>query len=413
MLWFKRDKLTPQGDTLIDILHHAMYYGLVPDDYHVGIIDELYDQTINKPVHLKSLIQLDVMMTDGLFAMAHHLRYGRLDKDRLIPRTLGTELDSSLLIVVNHSINRNTLSAGLQKLEPQYYSYQLLKKNLRARIDSLEHHMVDSASSFEMTMQIHALTINMEQWRWENPDVSRPYVFVNIPSYRLGIMENDSVVFESNVVVGAPYSQTPTLDARLTNLVLYPYWNVPRDIATQELLPKIKRDSTYLALNKYRVLDMTGRELHPDSIRWEKHHVNNFPFMIQQSEGAHNALGIVKFNFVNDFNVYLHDTNAKKFFSSEKRAYSHGCIRVERAIDMAEFLVSRDNPYGNVRDLHRILKEEKQQQVNVDPIELRIRYFTCDAGADGVVRFYEDVYKKNAPLEEAFFCRENSQGAYN
>jgi murein L,D-transpeptidase YcbB/YkuD len=305
------------------------------------------------------------------------------------------------------------LSAGLKKLEPQYYSYQLLKKHLKVRIDSLEQPLVDSANRFNLERQIRDLAINMEQWRWENTDVSRAYVLVNIPSYRLGIMENDSVVFESNVVVGAPSSQTPTLDARLVNLVVYPYWNVPRDIATKELLPKIKRDSTYLASNKYRVLDIKGKEIHPDSIRWDDHHVNNFPFMIQQSEGEHNALGVVKFNFVNDYNIYLHDTNAKRFFAFEKRAYSHGCIRVERAIDMAEFLAGRDNPYGNVKDLQRFLREEKQHQVNLNPIELRIRYFTCEAGADGVVRFYDDVYKKNAPLEEAFFCRENAQVLYN
>ncbi len=129
--------------------------------------------------------------------------------------------------------------------------------------------------------------------------------------------------------------------------------------------------------------------------------------MLQQSEGEHNALGIVKFNFVNDYNVYLHDTNAKRFFTHDKRAYSHGCVRVERALDLAKFLVSRQNPYSSENDLLRFLRAGKQQQLTVDPIDLRIRYFTCQPGNDGTVRFFEDVYGKNAPLMDAFFCRAN------
>ncbi|HEX5168061.1 MAG TPA: L,D-transpeptidase family protein, partial [Cyclobacteriaceae bacterium] len=313
----------------------------------------------------------------------------------------------SLWNVMSHAISKNHLGRGLEMLEPQNKFYHLLKNDLKTKLDSLPLVLTDSVSSAKLRQRIRHLCINMEQWRWEQMDFNRPYVLVNIPSFQLDVIDNDSLVFESNVVVGTPVSQTPTLDSKLVNMILYPYWNVPRDIATKELLPKIKSDSTYLLSNRYRVLDIQGREIHPDSIDWKAHHVNNFPFMIQQSEGEHNALGIVKFNFINDFNIYLHDTNAKRFFGYDKRAYSHGCIRVERALDLARFLVSRENPYASVNDYQRFLKAGKQQQVNIDPIELRIRYFTCHAGKDGVVRFFDDIYQKNASLMEALFCREN------
>lgn len=405
-LWFKKDQLTAQGDTLMRVLHRAHYFGLVPEDYHLKTIDRL-SWMIKAPLDAKTLAQIDLLMTDGLLAMATHLHRGRIDKEHFKIKLPDAELDSSLWDVIDQAISKNSITKGIETLEPQYSFYKLLKKDLSAKLDSLSFVVNDSLVSWRMKQQIRDLSINMEQWRWETAESKKPYILVNIPSFNLGVVDNDSTVFESNVVVGTPYSQTPMLDSKLVNLILYPYWNVPRDIATKELLPKVKQDPTYLMSNRYRVLDIRGKEIHPDSINWSEHHINNFPYMLQQSEGEHNALGIVKFNFVNDYNVYLHDTNAKRFFTYDKRAYSHGCVRVERALDLAKFLVSRQNPYSSENDLQRFLRVGKQQQLNVDPIDLRIRYFTCQPGNDGTVRFFEDVYGKNAPLMDAFFCRAN------
>jgi murein L,D-transpeptidase YcbB/YkuD len=246
----------------------------------------------------------------------------------------------------------------------------------------------------------------MEQWRWEATNTSQEYIMVNIPSFHLDVVNRDSVIFKTSVIVGTPLSQTPTFDARMVNMILYPYWNVPRDISTKELLPKIKRDSSYLANSQYRVLDMSGNVIAPELIDWSIHNVNNFPFMLQQTEGQHNALGIVKFNFVNPYNIYLHDTNAKGLFNEPNRTLSHGCIRVDRALELARLLVSRENRFCSVNDLQRFLKAEKQQQVSLDPIDLRIRYYTCHPRKDGQVQFYADVYGKNAILIDAIYCRE-------
>jgi len=405
LMWFKKEKLTPQGDSLLMIFQHANYYGLVPEDYHLQMINKLNEQKSLLQKDAKAMARLDVLMTDGFLAMANHLRYGRIDKDRLMPKGPGIEIDSSLWGIINPAVNKNSLTKGLLSLEPRYTSYQLLKNDLKNKLDSLSLGLADSMLRATLTKRARDLSINMEQWRWEHVDQDKPYIMVNIPSFRLEVVDHDSMIFESNVVVGTPYSQTPTLNARLVNLVLYPYWNVPRDIATQELLPKIKRDSSYLITNRYRVLDVKGNEIPADSIDWNAHHVNNFPFMLQQSEGEHNALGLVKFNFVNDYNIYLHDTNAKRFFSSNKRAYSHGCVRVERAIELARLLVKNENPYCSVNDLDKFFKARKQQQVTLKPIDLRIRYYTCQPGVDGKINFFDDIYGRNTPLEDALYCR--------
>lgn len=400
LTWFKKGALTPQGDSLLRLLHQSTYFGLIPEDYHITRIDTLY----KKRNDVKSLVKLDMLMTDAFMTMVSHIRNGRLDREQMLWRTV--EIDSALLAIINSSILRNKIAEELHALEPQYSTYSFLKHDLKNKLDSISLGVTDSALTQKLVTRVRDLCVNMEQWRWEVTKTNQPYIMVNIPSFQLDVVNNDSVVFKTSVIVGTPFSQTPTFDARMVNMILYPYWNVPRDIATKELLPKIKRDSTYLDNSRYRVLDMSGNVVAPESIDWRAHNVNNFPFMLQQTEGQHNALGIVKFNFVNPYNIYLHDTNAKGLFNETNRTLSHGCIRVDRALELARILVSRENRFCSVNDLQRFLKAEKQQQVSLNPIDLRIRYYTCHPLKDGSIKFYNDVYGKNAMLIDALYCRE-------
>lgn len=400
LAWFKKGVLTPQGDSLLRLLHQASYLGLIPEDYHITRIDTLY----KKRNDIRSLIKLDMLMTDAFMAMASHIRNGRLDKEHMIWKNV--EVDSTLLTIINSSILKNSIAEGLYGLEPRYSAYSLLKHDLKNKLDSISLGFTDSALTQKLVTRVRDLCVNMEQWRWEASNTNQSYIMVNIPSFHLDVVNNDSVIFKTSVIVGTPSSQTPTFDAQMVNMILYPYWNVPRDIATKELLPKIKSDSSYLENSRYRVLDMRGNVVAPDSINWRAHGVNNFPFMLQQTEGQHNALGIVKFNFVNPYNIYLHDTNAKGLFNEPRRTLSHGCVRVDRALELAHVLVSRENRFCSVNDLKRFLKAEKQQQVSLDPIDLRIRYFTCHPQKNGNVQFYDDVYGKAALLTNALYCRE-------
>lgn len=404
LMWFKKDMLTPQGDSLMYILQRANYYGLIPEDYHLAQISELNHKRATVP-DVKTLAKIDVLMTDGLLAMANHIKYGRLDREHFHLKNSLIDIDSSLMHVINQSVNKNSLTSGLWSLEPSTFFYHSLKNDLRTKLDSLSLGLSDTILRMQLKQRTQDLSINMERWRWEQSESDAPYILVNTASFRLAVIDRDSMVFTSNVIVGTPYSQTPTLDARVTNLMLYPHWNVPRNIATKELLPKIKKDSTYLLSNGYRVLDVKGNRIHPDSIAWKKHHVNNFPFLIQQSEGEHNALGMVKFNFVNDFDIYLHDTNAKRLFENDLRALSHGCVRVERAMDLARLLVKRENPYCSAKDLEKFVKAGKQQQVTLMPMDIKIRYYTCQTDENGRITFFNDIYQKNDALIDALYCR--------
>lgn len=404
-VWTNRNLFNQRGDSLIRIIRTAPYHGFVAEDYHLAEIDSILLAAMVSSDPAELLATLDILLTDAFIGIGYHIRHGRLHKDNLNRHDKLPEIDSALIDVLTRSVFENRITQTLESLEPPKTSYKAFRLQLKNKIDSLS--VADDSVSNALQIQIRQLAANMEQLRWEAYDSSQRYILVNIPSFRLGIFDRDSLVFESNVVVGSTETPTPTLDAVIKSFVLFPAWNVPRKIAVQELLPKIKRDTSYLASHNYHVYDNSGNFIHPDSVDWKRYGKNNFPFLIKQGEGDNNALGIIKFVFINEHDIYLHDTNAKRSFQNDFRALSHGCVRVEKAIDMAKFLVQENNPWCSPQDLQMMLAGRQQRQVSLNPIDLRIRYYTCEAQTDGTVRFYPDVYGLNNKLIEAMYCRNN------
>lgn len=404
-VWTTGNGLTTPGDSLLKILHTIPYYGLLPEDYHTQQIATLIEKNSTSE-NFSKLSELDILMTDALVSIGYHIRHGRIQKDSLYCSNTLPRIDTTLITAISKSVTRNNIARTLESLQPPGAFYKVLKQALKHKVDSLSLATTDSLH-IKLEDEVRKLAVTMEQLRWEQQDSSQRYVLVNIPSFKLEVVERDSLLFESNVVVGTTETPTPTLDAVIKSFVLFPSWNVPRKIATQELLPKIRKDSSYLTTHHYRVYDTYGKRLHPDSINWDQYSTHKFPFLLQQSEGDHNALGIIKFVFANDYDVYLHDTNAKRFFQKESRAFSHGCVRVEKAIELAKFLIAESNRYCSPDDLKEYLATRTQRQVCVNPIDLRIRYYTCEARSDGSVAFHPDVYGLSGKLAEALYCRNN------
>lgn len=405
LLWYKDNKVSPLADSMIDIIAGIEYSGLRPEDYHYDAISMLAFRLQNSKPDVYSVAHLDLLLTDALFSVASHLRYGRVEPDSTGWHTRVVESDSVILNTVMHGISRNQLTGALASLEPSTHTYKALKRALKERLDSLKTPL-PSVDREAVEREVVDLSLSLEQWRWESDIENGRYLLVNIPAYRLTLMNGDSIEFESRVIVGAPYFQTPVLDGVITNFVVYPAWNVPRRIATRELLPQIRNDSTYLSGHRYHVLDINGNEVHPDSVNWRMLGENYFPYLVQQAPGPSNALGVLKFNFVNPYNIYLHDTNARGLFAGKYRALSHGCIRIEHALELARHLVSVDNPWCSVRDFDRFMREELSRQVSIVPVPLRIRYITCEALPDGSVVCHRDIYGHNARLAEAIYCRD-------
>ncbi|HEX6334094.1 MAG TPA: L,D-transpeptidase family protein [Flavisolibacter sp.] len=237
------------------------------------------------------------------------------------------------------------------------------------------------------------LSIAINHLRWMEQAKEQYVAIVNIPAAQLYIYKQQQQVFESRMVVGKKSTPTPVLASTIREVVLYPYWMVPHSIATRELLPAIRRNIRYLASNNYTVLNSAGRIVNPYSIDWHALGPSYFPYTIRQGTGCDNALGIVKFNFTNPFNVYLHDTPSKGLFALNKRYFSHGCMRVEKAVDLGRMLLG----------INRIAidtLEEKGCQDYQKPVALRpqqqlpvmVIYSTAWYTATGDIVFYDDIY---------------------
>jgi murein L,D-transpeptidase YcbB/YkuD len=236
------------------------------------------------------------------------------------------------------------------------------------------------------------LFVNLERWRWESELPDR-YLIVNIPAYQMKVVEQGKSVLESKVIVGKPETPTQRITSVIDRFTIYPYWHIPRKIAVGEMLPLIQRDMGYINRNNLDVLDRKGNILDPATLKWKSFHEDYFPVVLRQREGVDNSLGVIKFTFKNPYAIYLHDTNAKRLFKEEECALSHGCVRVEKARDLAFYLVKEDSILCTPEDLQQYLEIRHRMEIDiVNPIPVYIRYFTAEANADTVM-FYEDIYK--------------------
>jgi len=263
--------------------------------------------------------------------------------------------------------------------------------------------------------RVEQLELNLERWRWLPQDLGRRHIIVNIAAFELEVVEEEAVVLAMRVVVGRPYQSTPVFSATVQYIVLNPYWNVPRGITVKEMLPRIKRDSSYFAREKLRVFKGWGlgaREVDPATVDWAVITPAGFPFHLRQDSGALNSLGRVKFVFPNKFNVYLHDTPSRELFGKTQRDFSHGCIRIQQPIELAVYLLRQgQDPRWNREAFLRALDEAVDRSVSLpEPIPIHLLYWTAWADGDGTIQFRPDIYGHDASLSEALRAPSPTKG---
>lgn len=226
--------------------------------------------------------------------------------------------------------------------------------------------------------RIRTIIVNMERCRWIPTELTeaKEYIVVNIPSYRLQYYKKGSIALASNVVVGTTMNRTVIFSGMMSYIVFSPYWNVPKSIKEKEILPGIEENSNYLAEH---------------NMEWEGEN-------IRQKPGKDNSLGLVKFLFPNNNNIYLHDTPAKTLFNSEKRAFSHGCIRVQKPRELAILILENDSNWSPEKIDEAMNKGEETWVTLKRKIPVYIGYFTAFVDEQGDINFYKDIYEKDSRL---------------
>ena len=254
-----------------------------------------------------------------------------------------------------------------------------------------------------LATRIRQMQLTLERWRWLPLSYQHSPVIANIPEFHLRAYdENFKIALQMNVVVGKAYGHdTPIFSDTMEYVVLRPYWSVPHSIARAEFLPKLARDPDYLAKKGFEVVDSRQQVVASGTVSNEVlEQLRAGKLFIRQTPGPKNSLGLAKFIFPNNYDIYFHDSPEQELFAKSRRDFSHGCIRLERPADLAVWVL-RNNPGWNMDRVRAAMNGTTTQQVNLaHPIPVLIVYATVIVTEDGVVHFYDDIYGHDADLEK-------------
>jgi len=459
-VWTRNAQPTPQAKAVIVLFESAEAKGLRAADYEAGLWTARTSDIQNDAAQAR----FDVAMTATLIRYAVDLRTGRVSPQtmdfayegqpdtiylpelvnrvvtaadpasviamvepsnpeyrRLIAalasyRRIATVTDEPLPVVAK--IKAGDDYAALPQLAAKLRLYGDLAANVNVQGTKYEGAIVDAVKHFQSrhgldadgviakgtfaqlnvpaSQRVRQIEIALERVRW-TPVIEAPAIIVNIPEFRLRAVGDEELTMR--VVVGkAAGHKTPVFDGDLKHVVFRPYWNVPPSIQRGEIAPKLTAD--YAAKHNYQVVDAAGRvqDINDDTVA----RVRKGSLQVRQKPGTSNALGLVKFLFPNDNNVYLHSTPQQSLFARARRDFSHGCVRVEDPAALAEWVL-REKPEWTKEKIKGALEGKRDDMyVNLaKPITVKITYQTAVAQADGTVHFYEDIYGHDAKLVAA------------
>ena len=450
-LWSVNFKTNDKYEQLKNLIGSSAYFGLSCANYQLDAIDsigEKMSKSDDDAINIKNRSDFEFEATYSYILFALNISRGincldakqaTLEDFNYLVSTLieiyssddiynaVLNLQPKALQYVNlqkalaNYINKVDLNTELQKISCKstneeltafFKNYWSLNDSLCAEPDFVENSITDfqqmhglkadgklnrrtvQAMNTPKMYRYYQAALNLDRLRKNQINTSNS-IYVNIPEYKLHILNNNKVVKQHDVVVGNPKTPTPVLESNINKIVANPYWVVPKSIAFNEIIPRIKRDSTFLKRNGYEVVDNYLNPVDVSAIDWNTVNEFNFDYWFRQNKGRGNALGLVKFLFPNDYSVYLHDTPSKNKFKYDIRAYSHGCVRVKNPEELAEYVIS--NFYIKEKDnVKEIIRKKIHKEYDLDvEIPVYLKYITCSADEKGNIIFLTDIYGKD------------------
>jgi murein L,D-transpeptidase YcbB/YkuD len=304
-------------------------------------------------------------------------------------------------------MRRNLLArgySGVKSNQPNIYDQNLVDvvKHFQRRhglaVDGVVGSSTIAALNITAKQRVQQIIVNMERWRWMPRSLGKRHLLVNLPAFEMFLREERRILDRRKVIIGKAYNKTPMFSDKIIYAEFNPTWTVPSKIAGEEILPKLRKDPSYLNKHNYKLYDSwknKAPEIDPYSVDWNAVSAKKFPYRVVQQPGRGNALGDVKFIFPNRFNIYLHDTPSKNLFAKSNRAFSHGCIRVHRPLEFAAKLFA---PYGEISrgDMKAVVDSKHRTRINLDkPLPVHLTYFTVWIDPDGTPLFFNDIYKRD------------------
>ncbi|HVV54968.1 MAG TPA: L,D-transpeptidase family protein [Mucilaginibacter sp.] len=397
-VWIDRDH-TQTWDAMM-LLDCVTQYGLFHADYHP---DELLYQQLQTMIQDPSKIsnqkkaRFDIYLTDAMITLMNNLHYGKLN-----PFYSADKIDSGLMIPFHAETE---LAAALQgkdfrvtilSVQPQSKQYAAMQDYMHLLKGQYQGDCYQVPESV-----VRKVAINMERLRWAEIGGS-VYIQVNIPSFNLKFYQPDTT-YEFKVVVGKTSAPTPVLKSQITYFTTTPEWKIPQKIFTNEILPKALRDARYLDNSHFSIYNRKGEYINPTKAKLLEIKRHPQLYYARQSAGCDNALGNIVFRFANIYDIYLHDTPEQQLFKRDERAFSHSCIRVERARDLAALLLRSVKDDNKIPVMDRALKLHLTRNISLKtPVPIKITYLTCEM-KQGTLITYKDIYNLDNSLEMALY----------
>lgn len=318
--WFSSNKNIKTANEWLDAIDSANKYGYISDKIQVEQIRVAISGKNKTDIVIKEAA--DQQLTGLVLNFIKELQEGSVhfDFDGVsAPRdsVYAAQLNS------NPSESVSNLIARLECKDPDYVIYKKFLNDSITPNDTLKYKTILLAMNYRRYLAVNGQS---------------EYVIANIPATEVEYYRNHKPALKMRSVAGKKRNPTPTIASYITDIVSFPYWNVPFSIASKELLPKVQNDETYLERNNFEVVDAKGNVVDDYDLNWDDYTENSFPYFFRESTGPNNSLGVLKFNLKNPFSIYLHDTNSKGGFARDSRFLSHGCIRLEKPVELAELL---------------------------------------------------------------------------
>jgi len=341
----------------------------------------------------KQLAQLNKMSENGAWETVKFTKTVRPDDAVEGLSYLRKRLIAEHYLDASTSINDTIYSVNLQEAVKKFQHANGVNED--AVIGKATLKMLNES----IEKKIAKITCNLERRRWIRYPKDTAYIKVNIASFKMNFIEQNKVVYSSNVVVGQTKKQTPSFMDTLELIVLNPTWTLPYSISSKETLPKLKKDSNYLNRNNMILMDKKGNLVDGTAIDWSSFSSADFPYRVRQKSGSGNALGRVKFLFPNKHAIYLHDTPSKRLFSKDVRAFSHGCIRLQHPLQFADFLLQREDTIWNSAKIDKIIVSGRTKTIKLQhQYPIFIIYQTVAENEQGEIIYMNDIYKRDEKL---------------
>ena len=399
-VWLSSSGQNTAGQAML-LLDCVLAYGLSPKDYHAKELSYNTLEALSEKQDTLSLatkIRFEIMLTDAVITLANNLHFGKLNPDYSQSR-----IDAAMNMpfhaddILAAALKVKQFKEAILNVQPnskEYSDLQYWMRLWKGRYTGDCYEVPDS--------DVRHVAINMERLRWASINDSAAYIQVNIPSYTLKYhLPDTDRLFK--VIVGKPATPTPTLQSEIAYFTTAPDWTVPHKILVNEILPKALSNPAYLDQNKFGIYDRNGLVDRPDKFTLQQIQKSPLGYYAKQSSGCDNALGSLVFRFKNLFDVYLHDTPEQQLFGNDRRAFSHGCIRVQNAAQLAELLLTNDGSTKRIPQLKKDLAKEKKENFILNrPVPVKVTYLTCEM-KEGYLVNYRDIYSLDAALIASFY----------